>query len=166
MVRIIALGKGLGLTTTAEGIETDGQLADLKADGCPESRATCSARRSRGRTSPRLLRNPSARRRLPMPACYQPPPPPPPPPPPEPPPRRRKTPTSRTRPAPRWPSALDMPPTPRGDRAAEIAARPGAAAAGPGRLVMAHRVGIVGCARRSAAAKASAHGFSTSSATA
>ena len=33
---IIGLAKGLGLTTTAEGIETTGQLADLKAGGCIE----------------------------------------------------------------------------------------------------------------------------------
>jgi diguanylate cyclase (GGDEF)-like protein len=33
---IIGLAKGLGLTTTAEGIETKDQLADLKADGCVE----------------------------------------------------------------------------------------------------------------------------------
>jgi len=33
---IIGLAKGLGLTTTAEGIETARQLEDLKADGCLE----------------------------------------------------------------------------------------------------------------------------------
>jgi predicted signal transduction protein with EAL and GGDEF domain len=33
---IIGLAKGLGLATTAEGIETVGQLADLKAEGCFE----------------------------------------------------------------------------------------------------------------------------------
>ncbi len=35
---IIGLAKGLGLATTAEGIETASQLADLKADGCLEGR--------------------------------------------------------------------------------------------------------------------------------
>lgn len=33
---IIGLAKGLGLATTAEGIETTGQLASLKTDGCIE----------------------------------------------------------------------------------------------------------------------------------
>jgi predicted signal transduction protein with EAL and GGDEF domain len=33
---IIGLGRGLGLTITAEGIETNGQLEDLKANGCIE----------------------------------------------------------------------------------------------------------------------------------
>ena len=36
MRAIIGLAKGLGLATTAEGIETAGQLADLKAEGCFE----------------------------------------------------------------------------------------------------------------------------------
>ena len=33
---IIGLAKGLGLVTTAEGIEKASQLADLRADGCLE----------------------------------------------------------------------------------------------------------------------------------
>jgi EAL domain-containing protein (putative c-di-GMP-specific phosphodiesterase class I) len=33
---IISLGKGLGMTTTAEGIETEAELATLRAEGCNE----------------------------------------------------------------------------------------------------------------------------------
>jgi EAL domain-containing protein (putative c-di-GMP-specific phosphodiesterase class I) len=33
---IVSLGKGLGMTTTAEGIETEAELASLRSEGCNE----------------------------------------------------------------------------------------------------------------------------------
>ena len=33
---MIGLGASLGMTTTAEGVETDAQLAILRAEGCDE----------------------------------------------------------------------------------------------------------------------------------
>jgi EAL domain-containing protein (putative c-di-GMP-specific phosphodiesterase class I) len=33
---VVALGKSLGMTTTAEGVETEDQLAQLRREGCTE----------------------------------------------------------------------------------------------------------------------------------
>ena len=33
---MIGLGASLGMTTTAEGVETEAQLAQLRAEGCDE----------------------------------------------------------------------------------------------------------------------------------
>ena len=33
---IVSLGKGLGVTTTAEGVETEAELSCLRAEGCQE----------------------------------------------------------------------------------------------------------------------------------
>ncbi len=33
---VIGLGASLGMTTTAEGVETEAQLAQLRAEGCDE----------------------------------------------------------------------------------------------------------------------------------
>jgi EAL domain-containing protein (putative c-di-GMP-specific phosphodiesterase class I) len=54
---IIGLAKGLGLTTTAEGIETSDQLADLKADGCLEGQGFLFGRAIPASAIPELLRN-------------------------------------------------------------------------------------------------------------
>jgi len=56
---IIGLAKGLGLTTTAEGIETDIQLADLRADGCTEGQGYLFGRPIPAAQIPDLLRHPS-----------------------------------------------------------------------------------------------------------
>jgi EAL domain-containing protein (putative c-di-GMP-specific phosphodiesterase class I) len=34
---IVGLGKGLGMSITAEGVETDEQLAQIRAAGCTEA---------------------------------------------------------------------------------------------------------------------------------
>jgi diguanylate cyclase (GGDEF)-like protein len=54
---IIGLAKGLGLATTAEGIETSDQLADLKADGCLEGQGFFFGRAIPASAIPELLRN-------------------------------------------------------------------------------------------------------------
>jgi diguanylate cyclase (GGDEF)-like protein len=56
---IIALARGLGLATTAEGIETTDQLADLKADGCHEGQGCLFGKAIPASQIPELLRNPS-----------------------------------------------------------------------------------------------------------
>jgi EAL domain-containing protein (putative c-di-GMP-specific phosphodiesterase class I) len=56
---IIGLAKGLGLTTTAEGIETTAQLADLKADGCLEGQGYLFGKAIPAAAIPDLLRKPS-----------------------------------------------------------------------------------------------------------
>jgi diguanylate cyclase (GGDEF)-like protein len=53
---IIGLAKGLGLTTTAEGIETSDQLADLKADGCIEGQGYFFSKAVPASAIPELLR--------------------------------------------------------------------------------------------------------------
>ncbi len=53
---IIGLAKGLGLTTTAEGIETAAQLADLKADGCLEGQGYLFGKAIPASDIPNLLR--------------------------------------------------------------------------------------------------------------
>ena len=77
----------MGLTTTAEGIETDVQLADLKADGCVEGQGYLFGKAIPAAQIPELLRLPSIAAEVGLTrAGYQPPPPPPPPPEPPPPP--------------------------------------------------------------------------------
>ena len=56
---IIGLANGLGLTTTAEGIETDVQLAGLKADGCVEGQGYLFGKAIPAAQIPGLLRTPS-----------------------------------------------------------------------------------------------------------
>jgi diguanylate cyclase (GGDEF)-like protein len=56
---IIGLAKGLGLTTTAEGIETGVQLADLKAGGCIEGQGYLFGKAIPAVQIPDLLRQPS-----------------------------------------------------------------------------------------------------------
>ena len=56
---IIGLAKGLGLATTAEGIETTAQLADLKADGCVEGQGYLFGKAIPAAAIPDLLRKPS-----------------------------------------------------------------------------------------------------------
>jgi EAL domain-containing protein (putative c-di-GMP-specific phosphodiesterase class I) len=56
---IIGLAKGLGLTTTAEGIETGVQLADLKAGGCIEGQGYLFGKAMPAAQIPELLRHPS-----------------------------------------------------------------------------------------------------------
>jgi diguanylate cyclase (GGDEF)-like protein len=56
---IIGLANGLGLTTTAEGIETAVQLADLKADGCVEGQGYLFGKAVPAAKIPELLRKPS-----------------------------------------------------------------------------------------------------------
>jgi predicted signal transduction protein with EAL and GGDEF domain len=56
---IIGLAHGLGLTTTAEGIETAGQLADLKADGCREGQGYLFGKAIPASQIADLLRTPS-----------------------------------------------------------------------------------------------------------
>jgi EAL domain-containing protein (putative c-di-GMP-specific phosphodiesterase class I) len=56
---IIGLAKGLGLTTTAEGIETGVQLADLKAGGCIEGQGYLFGKAIPAAQIPDLLRQPS-----------------------------------------------------------------------------------------------------------
>ena len=56
---IIGLAKGLGLTTTAEGIETTDQLADLRADGCLEGQGYLFGKAMPASAIPDLLRQPS-----------------------------------------------------------------------------------------------------------
>ncbi len=56
---IIGLAKGLGLTTTAEGIENAIQLADLKADGCKEGQGYLFGKAMPASAIPELLRNPA-----------------------------------------------------------------------------------------------------------
>jgi len=56
---IIGLAKGLGLTTTAEGIETNVQLADLKAQGCIEGQGYLFGKAMPAAQIPELLRHPS-----------------------------------------------------------------------------------------------------------
>ena len=50
---IISLGTSLGMRVLAEGVETEGQLEILRAEGCGRCRATCSARRAEAPTFPR-----------------------------------------------------------------------------------------------------------------
>ncbi len=56
---IIGLAKGLGLTTTAEGIETGIQLADLKSHGCVEGQGYLFGKAIPAEQIPDLLRHPS-----------------------------------------------------------------------------------------------------------
>jgi diguanylate cyclase (GGDEF)-like protein len=56
---IVGLAHGLGLTTTAEGIETAEQLAELKADGCHEGQGYLFGKAMPAAAIPNLLRNPS-----------------------------------------------------------------------------------------------------------
>ena len=56
---IIGLAKGLDLVTTAEGIETATQLADLKAEGCLEGQGFLFGKAIPAADIPALLRNPS-----------------------------------------------------------------------------------------------------------
>jgi diguanylate cyclase (GGDEF)-like protein len=56
---IIGLAKGLGLATTAEGIETAGQLADLKAEGCFEGQGYLFGKAVPANEVRALLRQPS-----------------------------------------------------------------------------------------------------------
>jgi diguanylate cyclase (GGDEF)-like protein len=56
---IIGLAKCLGLTTTAEGIETGVQLVDLKAGGCIEGQGYLFGKAMRAAQIPALLRLPS-----------------------------------------------------------------------------------------------------------
>jgi len=56
---IIGLAKGLGLTATAEGIETGLQLADLKAHGCVEGQGFLFGKAMPATQILDLLRNPS-----------------------------------------------------------------------------------------------------------
>jgi len=56
---IIGLAKGLGLVTTAEGIENASQLADLKADGCMEGQGYLFGKAIPPEEIPALLRQPS-----------------------------------------------------------------------------------------------------------
>ena len=56
---IIGLAKGLGLTTTAEGIENGVQLADLKANGCTEGQGFLFGKAVPAAQIPDLLRLPS-----------------------------------------------------------------------------------------------------------
>jgi len=56
---IIGLAKGLGLTTTAEGIESASQLADLKANGCLEGQGYLFGKAMPASEIPALLRDPS-----------------------------------------------------------------------------------------------------------
>jgi diguanylate cyclase (GGDEF)-like protein len=56
---IIGLAKGLGLTTTAEGIENGVQLADLKASGCIEGQGYLFSKAIPAAQIPDLLRQPS-----------------------------------------------------------------------------------------------------------
>jgi len=56
---IIGLAKGLGLTTTAEGIETTAQLSNLKADGCLEGQGYLFGKAIPASAIPELLRKPS-----------------------------------------------------------------------------------------------------------
>ena len=55
---IIALAKGLGLVTTAEGIESSGQLADLLADGCQEGQGYLFGKAMPAAEIPALLAHP------------------------------------------------------------------------------------------------------------
>jgi EAL domain-containing protein (putative c-di-GMP-specific phosphodiesterase class I) len=43
---IVSLGKGLGVTITAEGVETEVELSCLRAEAATKARAICSARRA------------------------------------------------------------------------------------------------------------------------
>jgi diguanylate cyclase (GGDEF)-like protein len=56
---IIGLAEGLGLNTTAEGIETSAQLADLKADGCAEGQGYLFSKAIPASQISALLRHPS-----------------------------------------------------------------------------------------------------------
>ena len=56
---IIGLANGLGLTTTAEGIETGVQLADLRAHGCTEGQGYLFGKAIPATQIPDLLRHPS-----------------------------------------------------------------------------------------------------------
>jgi diguanylate cyclase (GGDEF)-like protein len=56
---IIGLANGLGLTTTAEGIESASQLAELKAEGCAEGQGYLFGKAIPGSEIPALLRHPS-----------------------------------------------------------------------------------------------------------
>ena len=60
---VVSIARALGMTTTAEGVETVGQKEFLAALGCNEGRATCSVPRSRSRKSPRS--SPSGRAKRP-----------------------------------------------------------------------------------------------------
>ena len=55
---IIGLAKGLGLVTTAEGIEKASQLADLKADGCMEGQGYLFGKAIPAEEIPALLQQP------------------------------------------------------------------------------------------------------------
>ena len=44
MRSIISLGMGLGVTITAEGVETEAELSCLRAEGCHEGQGGCTAR--------------------------------------------------------------------------------------------------------------------------
>jgi EAL domain-containing protein (putative c-di-GMP-specific phosphodiesterase class I) len=57
---IIGLANGLGLATTAEGIETAGQLADLKAEGCFEGQGFLFGKAVPASEIRGLLREPSS----------------------------------------------------------------------------------------------------------
>jgi EAL domain-containing protein (putative c-di-GMP-specific phosphodiesterase class I) len=56
---IIGLAKGLGLVTTAEGIELPGQLADLRADGCQEGQGYLFGKAMQAAEIPALLAHPA-----------------------------------------------------------------------------------------------------------
>jgi len=47
---VVDIAAALNMTTTAEGVETEAQRELLRKLGCTESRAICSALRSRLRT--------------------------------------------------------------------------------------------------------------------
>jgi EAL domain-containing protein (putative c-di-GMP-specific phosphodiesterase class I) len=56
---ILGLAKGLGLTTTAEGIEDAGQLAYLKANGCTEGQGYLFSRAVPAEDIPALINRPT-----------------------------------------------------------------------------------------------------------
>jgi EAL domain-containing protein (putative c-di-GMP-specific phosphodiesterase class I) len=56
---IIGLAKGLGLVTTAEGIETANQLDDLKRKGCAEGQGYLFSKAIPAAEIPALLHTPS-----------------------------------------------------------------------------------------------------------
>ena len=59
MRAIIGLAKGLGLTTTAEGIENTDQLAELKANGCVQGQGFLFGKAMPASEIAVLLRDPS-----------------------------------------------------------------------------------------------------------
>jgi EAL domain-containing protein (putative c-di-GMP-specific phosphodiesterase class I) len=53
---VVALGKSLGMTTTAEGVETEDQLAQLRREGCTEVQGYLFSRPTSAEAARRLAR--------------------------------------------------------------------------------------------------------------